>query len=107
MSRYIVALTACPESKAEGIASKLVEDKLCACVNIVHNVTSIYRWKGEIRNDNEVILIMKTEKRLQEALHDAMEKVHPYELPELVVVPIEWGSRKYLEWISDCVVDEP
>ncbi len=107
MSRHIVALTACPESKAEGIASKLVEDRLCACVNIVHNVTSIYRWKGEIHNDKEAILIIKTENRLRETLRDAIKRVHPYELPEFVVVPIDGGSREYLEWISDCVIADP
>ena len=88
---------------SEELARRLVEQRACACVNIIPKVTSIYHWKGEIVTDSEALLIMKTETKHVEPLWEAVKKVHPYEVPEYVVLHIEWGSKDYLAWISENV----
>lgn len=100
MPDYVVALTTCPKDQSEGLARSLVEEKACACVNIIFNVKSIYHWKDEIVVDEEAILIMKTEVDHKEVLWKAIKRKHPYEVPEFVVLPIKWGSQDYLNWIS-------
>jgi periplasmic divalent cation tolerance protein len=103
MSEYIVALTTCPPEKSEELARILVEHKVCACVNIVTNVRSIYHWKNEIVSDDEVILIMKTQDDYKDTLWKVIKDNHPYEVPEYVVVSINWGSKDYLDWITDSI----
>ena len=103
MPEYVVAITTCPMKISEELARTLVEKRACACVNIIPKVTSIYYWKDEIVTDNEALLIMKTETKLIEPLWEAVKKEHPYEVPEYVVLPIEWGSKDYLAWISQNV----
>jgi periplasmic divalent cation tolerance protein len=88
---------------SEGVGRTLVEKRVCACVTIISKVTSIYRWKNEVVNDNEALLIMKTESKHIEVLWDLLKQNHPYETPEYVVLPIEWGSKDYLTWISQSV----
>jgi len=103
MPEYVVALTTCPMKISEELARTLVKKQACACVNIIPKVTSIYNWKDEIVEDNESLLIMKTEARLVETLWEAVKREHPYEVPEYVILPIEWGSQDYLAWISQNV----
>ena len=103
MPEYVVALTTCPKDKSEVLARSLVEDRVCACVNIISSVKSIYHWKDEIVTDEESILIMKTQSDHKEALWDSIKKKHPYEVPEYVVLPIKWGSQDYLDWISTSI----
>jgi periplasmic divalent cation tolerance protein len=100
MPEYVVALTTCPPDKSEELAHSLVEERICACVNIVPRVRSIYHWKDEIITDEESILIMKTQVGQKDALWEAIKSKHPYEVPEYVVLPIKWGSKDYLDWIS-------
>ncbi|MHA1943827.1 MAG: divalent-cation tolerance protein CutA [Candidatus Thorarchaeota archaeon] len=104
MPEYVVALTTCPKDKGEYLARSLVEERVCACVNIVPTVKSIYHWKNEIVTDEESILIMKTDADHKEALWEAIKQKHPYEVPEFVVLPIIWGSQDYLDWISASIV---
>jgi len=106
MSKYVVALTTCPMKISEELARVLVEKRACACVNIIPKVTSIYHWKDKIVEDNESILIMKTEAKKIDTLWEAVKEKHPYEVPEYVVLPIEWGSQDYLAWISRNVQTE-
>ncbi|MGY5856486.1 MAG: divalent-cation tolerance protein CutA [Candidatus Thorarchaeota archaeon] len=103
MSEYVVAITTCPMKISEELARTLVEKRACACVNIIPKVTSIYHWKDEIVTENEAMLIMKTEAKQIESLWEAVKKDHPYDVPEYVVLPIEWGSKDYLDWISQNV----
>ena len=103
MSNFIVALTTCPMKNSEELARTLVEERVCACVNIIPKLTSIYHWKGEIVVDNEALLIMKTKDTHTSALWEIVKANHPYEIPEYVVLPIQWGSQDYLDWISDNV----
>jgi periplasmic divalent cation tolerance protein len=100
MPEYVVALTTCPPNKSEELARILVELKVCACVNIVPSVRSIYHWKDEIVSDEEAILIMKTQEDHKDTLWKAIKDNHSYEVPEYVVLPIKWGSKDYLDWIT-------
>jgi periplasmic divalent cation tolerance protein len=101
MTDKIVVLTTCAvESDAERIARALVDGRLAACVNVVPGVRSFYHWKGETENSQEFLLIVKTSRDLFGALRAEMEKLHPYELPELLALPVVAGSEDYLAWLQ-------
>lgn len=100
MPDYVIALTTCPKEMSEDLARSLVEERVCACVNIVSSVTSIYHWKDEIVTDEESLLIMKTQADHKDALWKVIKSKHPYEVPEFVVLSIKGGSQNYLDWIS-------
>jgi periplasmic divalent cation tolerance protein len=96
----VVILCTAQADNGRMIAGALVERRLVACVNMT-GVTSVYRWKGEICHDEEVLLIMKsTESRVREIIN-TIRSLHTYELPEIIVVPITGGSPDFLAWISD------
>uniref|UniRef100_A0A0N4ZJW3 Divalent-cation tolerance protein CutA n=1 Tax=Parastrongyloides trichosuri TaxID=131310 RepID=A0A0N4ZJW3_PARTI len=86
---------------AKTIARNVVESKLAACVNIIPGVTSVYSWKGNIEEDQELLLIIKTKTNLLEELKKEIVKIHPYEVPEFISLPIEHGSEPYLKWIGE------
>ncbi|MFW9960082.1 MAG: divalent-cation tolerance protein CutA [Candidatus Thorarchaeota archaeon] len=104
MKEYILAMTTCPNSNSQELARILVEKRVCACVNIIPNVTSIYHWKDEIVRDSESILIIKSEVGLEERLEKTIRENHPYEVPEFVVLGIKTGSKDYLDWISSSLL---
>jgi periplasmic divalent cation tolerance protein len=85
---------------AERIADSLVGSKLAACVNILAPCRSVYRWKGEVQHDEEHPLLIKTTAQRYPALEQALRAAHPYELPEIVAVPIERGLPEYLAWVA-------
>ena len=95
------ALGAPPD--AERIARALVEERLAACVNVVPGVLSIYRWKGNVEQEAELILVIKTLGERVEALKARLVELHPYELPEVVVIPIAGGHAPYLAWLEEQV----
>jgi len=100
----VVALTTVGKAAdAERVARALVERRLAACVNVVPGVVSTYRWKGEVERDDEHLLVVKTLADRVEALREALVTLHPYELPELVVLPVEAGHAPYLAWIRESV----
>ncbi|MFN8092011.1 MAG: divalent-cation tolerance protein CutA [Vicinamibacteria bacterium] len=100
----VVALTTVGKAAdAERVARALVERRLAACVNVVPGVVSTYRWKGEVERDDEHLLVVKTRADRVEALREALVTLHPYELPELVVLPVEAGHAPYLAWIRESV----
>ena len=103
MPEYVVALTTCPKDTSNELGEYLVKERVCACVNIVPQVTSIYHWKGKIVTDEESLLIIKTKEKHKERLWTAIKEKHPYDVPELVLLPIQWGSSEYLKWISTSV----
>jgi periplasmic divalent cation tolerance protein len=100
--RYRVVLVTCGSiAEARRIGRAVVEKKLAACANIVPGVESIYRWKGKVERARELLVIMKTsETRLRE-LEREVKRVHSYEVPEFIVLPIVDGSKEYLQWIGE------
>jgi periplasmic divalent cation tolerance protein len=91
------------QTDARRIARALVEERVAACVNIVPGITSIYRWKGTVEQEPELLLVIKTMADRAEALKARLVELHPYELPEVVVIPIGGGHKAYLEWIAEQV----
>jgi len=103
MTYSLIISTASSRDEAQHIARALVDRKLVACVNIVGPIESIYRWKGEIENSKEFMLLMKTESDRFDRVREAVKALHSYEVPEVIQVPIENGLPAYLEWISGSV----
>ena len=102
MTDYIsVFITASSEQEGEKISSALVKDRLAACVSMVKGVSSTFRWKGQISNEQEVLLIAKTKDTLFEKLKKRVLELHSYKVPEIVASPILAGFEKYLNWIED------
>jgi len=101
--RLVVLSTVQGAEDAERIARALVERGLAACVNIVPGVVSIYRWKGNVEQEPELMLVIKTLAERVEALKARLVQLHPYELPEVVVIPIGGGHAPYLAWIEEQV----
>ncbi len=95
----IVFCTIDSADAARKLARSLVQDRLAACVNIIENVTSVYKWEGRIEEDAELLLVIKTQdSRLQE-LMDRISEIHPYDVPEILSWPVQKGSRAYLDWV--------
>jgi periplasmic divalent cation tolerance protein len=92
---------------AERIARELVERGLAACVNVVSGVTSFYRWEGRVARDQETLLVIKTRADGFEPLRQALVALHPYDVPEVIALPIERGHPPYLEWLATSVEAGP
>ena len=102
MTDKIVILSTCAnEADAERIARALVDARLAACVTVAPGARSFYRWKGAVEDAAECLLIIKSSRPLFEALRAALEKAHPYEVPELIALPIVEGAPNYLNWLSE------
>jgi len=101
LSTFVIVLTTMPvEDAAAALAHTLVEERLAACVNVIGGVTSIYRWQGEIQRDRECQLVIKTRADLVEPLRERLHALHPYDVPEFVVLPISGGTPAYLAWLQ-------
>lgn len=99
-----VVLCTCPdEAVAIRVATTVVEQGLAACVNRVAGVESIYRWEGKVEREREELLVIKTQTARYPALEACIRAVHPYDVPEVIALPIERGSRDYLSWIAESV----
>ena len=96
----IVLSTAGSSDEARKIAQALVERRLAACVNIVPQIESVYRWQDKVENATEWLLIIKTQAAAFERVRDAIKELHSYELPECVMLEITAGSEQYLSWIA-------
>ena len=96
----LLILCTCPDAgSAAAIARALVEERLAACVNRVPGLTSVYRWQGEIHEDSEVLLLVKTRRELFEPLRARLVALHPYDVPEVIALDITAGHAPYLEWL--------
>jgi periplasmic divalent cation tolerance protein len=97
----LLVLTNLPErAAAERLADLLVEKRLAACVNILAPCRSVYPWQGAVRHDEEHPMLIKTTAERYPALEQALRRGHPYELPEIIAVPIERGLPAYLQWVA-------
>ena len=100
--KSILVLSAFPTSiSVKDIAEILVNEKLAACINIIPEVQSVFRWKNKVDNTPENILIIKTTLNLYDILEKRIKQLHPYELPEIIAVPIERGLTEYLNWVNE------
>src|SRR4051812_42015159 len=106
MNPLLVITNAPDRAVAEKIARTLVEQKLAACVNILAPCASVYRWQGKIETADEIPLLIKTRSEIFPEVETAIKELHPYELPEIVAVPVAHGSSEYLEWINAATVTE-
>jgi periplasmic divalent cation tolerance protein len=97
----IVFMTASSMQEAERVAKHLVKKKMASCVNILSEIRSIYWWKDKVCDEKEVFLIAKTTALLFSELAEEVKKLHSYEVPEIIFVPIKDGSKTYLEWIDE------
>jgi periplasmic divalent cation tolerance protein len=104
--KIIVYVTAAKIADAKKIARALVDHRLAACVNLVPQVKSVYRWKERIQTDEEVLLLIKTRRSRFDELRQCVESLHPYEVPEIVAVPIVEGSANYMNWLEQSVPAE-
>ena len=104
---YLTVLTNLPDqASAQTIASLLVEKRLAACVNIMPPVVSTYRWQGNVETASEVPLMIKTTIKRYPELEAAIRKAHPYEVPEIIALPIHVGLPDYLQWIDSQTLPE-
>ena len=105
--RALIVLTNAPDREvALKIARALIERKLAACVNVLAECTSVYRWQGKLETATEVPLMIKTRAAIYADVEAAIRSLHPYELPEIVAVPVECGLPDYLDWVNAETVTE-
>jgi periplasmic divalent cation tolerance protein len=98
---HLLILCTCPDkATAQIIADRLVDQQLAACVNILPGLTSVYQWQGERETAQEHLLLIKTTNEAYQTLEQSIIELHPYELPEVIAVPISQGLNGYLQWIE-------
>lgn len=108
MTDKIVVLSTCPSAdEATKIARELVQKRLAACVNLVSGVRSIYHWKNEIEESDEVLLVIKTSRGLFDQVRSEIEKLHSYEIPEAIALHVVEAAEQYLEWMDRELIKEP
>lgn len=101
--KVVILVTAANRDECKKIARHLVEKRLAACVNISQPIESVYRWEGQIAEEGEFLLIIKSIRELFTEIKTEISKLHSYHTPEIICLPVIDGSRNYLQWISDSV----
>ncbi len=107
MSTLLVLTNLPDRAAAERLADALLEQRVAACVNILAPCRSVYRWQGAVQHDEEHPLLIKTSADRYPALEAAIRAGHPYELPEIIAVPIERGLQAYLDWVASETTSSP
>ena len=103
----VVVLVTGPDEKTLGsLADELVGEGLAACVNLIPRIRSVYRWDGELRRNDEAMAVIKTRRSALRALEDAVHDLHPYDVPEFLVLPVEAGSAAYVRWVRESTTDK-
>lgn len=101
-AKYCMVFCTCPEmGTARTLAKQVIERRLGACVNILPAVESVYSWEGEVQSDSESLMLVKTLTETYPALERFLRETHPYELPEVIAVPLQQGSEAYLSWVRE------
>lgn len=101
MTEAIVVLVTAPTpERAAEIARAVVGERLAACGNVVPGLRSVYRWEGKVQEDDEALLVLKTTRARFDALRDRVLALHPYDVPEVIALPVLAGSAAYLDWIE-------
>lgn len=103
----VVLVTGPDEQSLETLARRLVEERLAACVNVIPRVRSVYRWEEEVHEDDEALAVLKTTRPALGLLRDRIHELHPYDLPEFLVLALEAGSDAYLRWVVSGVSGGP
>ncbi len=98
----LVVLCTCPEDEAPGLARALLGERLIACANLA-GVTSLFTWQGDLVEDTETLLVMKTTRERWPALRDRIEELHSYDVPEMLALPVSGGNDDYLAWLGSVV----
>ena len=100
MTEILTVLCTCPDvATARELAGKLVERRLAACVNILPEIRSIYRWRGEVHDDSEALMVVKTTRLAYGRVESWLLEHHPYDVPEVLALPVQAGSEDYLDWV--------
>ena len=99
----LVMTTIGTQEQAQTLAEQLVNAGLCACVNILPKIQSVYRWQGKLEHGDEHLLLIKTRQERVDTVFELIKANHPYELPEIIAVPIIYGYKPYLNWITESV----
>ena len=106
MSLLVILCTFPDKDTAQRIGRILVEEGLAACVNVLPNVQSIYRWEGKVEAAEEVLTLMKTAERTYARLETRLKELHPYEVPEIIALPVERAEAAYAKWVQE-ITDSP
>ncbi|EXJ16663.1 divalent-cation tolerance protein CutA [Imhoffiella purpurea] len=102
-SRHRLLLCTCPDPEtAQALAERLVDERLAACVNILPGIRSVYRWEDAVQQDSETLLLVKTGAERVSELIERLRELHPYEVPEIIALPITEGLSDYLSWVDAC-----
>lgn len=100
-TEYQIVLNTCPDqASAERLAHELINQGIAACVNIIPEVRSFYRWQGKVESSQEILLLIKSDKTHYNSIQKLILEQHPYELPEIIAVPIDHGLGDYFNWIN-------
>jgi periplasmic divalent cation tolerance protein len=100
--RVLLALSTFPDAEmARRISNQLVSEHFAACANILSSVESIYRWKDKIESGNETLVLFKVSEVRQAAFQDKLRSLHPYDVPEIIFVPVTGGLPEYLQWVAE------
>jgi periplasmic divalent cation tolerance protein len=106
-TKFLLILTNLPdETSAQKLARILVDQRLAACVNILPKCTSVYRWRDKIETGHEIPLLIKTTQKRYKSVEQAIQSQHPYELPEIIAVPLDRGLSAYLQWVTHETTEE-
>ncbi|TDJ13271.1 MAG: divalent-cation tolerance protein CutA [Gammaproteobacteria bacterium] len=106
-SEYLVVFCTCPPDAARKLTEMLLARRLAACVNCIPGIESSFWWRGHIQHDQEALLVIKTRRDRFPALSAAIAENHPYDVPEIIALPVVQGTKDYLRWIDDSMDETP